>query len=89
MTLPQTTVAMEFLRTMLRIRALENAWARAYADNEIGGIAPALSTGQEAVATGLCAALEDGDVVFTTHRGQAVQVARGLEPARILAELYC
>ena len=30
-----------------------------------------------------------GDYVFTTHRGQAPQVARGLDPKRIMAELYC
>lgn len=77
------------LRTMLLIRRLEAAWAEAYAREEIDGIPPALSTGQEAVAAGACAALVPGDHVFTTHRGQAYQVAMGLEPARIMAELYC
>ena len=76
------------LRTMLLIRRLEAAWGDAYARDEIGGIPPALSTGQEAVSAGACAALEPGDVVFTTHRGQAPQVARGLDPTRIMAELY-
>jgi pyruvate dehydrogenase E1 component alpha subunit len=79
----------ELLRTMLLIRKLEDAWGEAYAREEIDGIPPALSTGQEAVAAGACAALEPGDVVFTTHRGQAAQVARGLDPKRIMAELYC
>lgn len=77
------------MRTMLRIRAVEKAWGDAYLSEEISGIPPALSTGQEAIAAGACDALDDGDVVFTTHRGQAAQVARGLEPGRILAELYC
>jgi len=77
------------LRTMLLIRAVENAWADAYFAEEITGIPPSLSTGQEAIATGACAALADGDFVFTTHRGQAPQIARGLEPRRVLAELYC
>lgn len=79
----------ELMRTMMRIRAVEKAWGDAYLNDEIGGIPPSLSTGQEAVAAGACAALADGDVVFTTHRGQAAQVARGLEPRRILAEVYC
>jgi pyruvate dehydrogenase E1 component alpha subunit len=79
----------ELMRTMMRIRAVEKAWGEAYLNEEIGGLPPSLSTGQEAVATGACAALADGDVVFTTHRGQAAQVARGLEPQRILAEVYC
>jgi TPP-dependent pyruvate/acetoin dehydrogenase alpha subunit len=77
------------LRTMLLIRRLEEAWAQAYFREEIGGIPPALSTGEEAVAAGACAALEQGDYVFSTHRGQAPQVARGLDPKRIMAELYC
>ena len=79
----------DLLRTMLLIRRLEAAWGDAYARDEIGGIPPALSTGQEAVSAGACAALEPADVVFTTHRGQAPQVARGLDPKRIMAELYC
>ena len=74
---------------MLLIRRLELAWAEAYFQEEIGGIPPALSTGQEAVSAGACAALGPGDYVFTTHRGQAPQVARGLDPKRIMAELYC
>ena len=83
------TVKLGLLRTMLLIRRLETAWGEAYARDEVGGIPPALSTGQEAVAAGACAALEPGDFLFTTHRGQAVQVARGLDPKRIMAELYC
>jgi len=77
------------LRTMLLIRKLEMAWGDAYLNEEIGGIPPSLSTGQEAVSAGACAALEQGDYVFTTHRGQAPQIARGLDPKRIMAELYC
>ncbi len=79
----------DLMRTMLLIRAVEKAWGDAYLAEEIGGIPPSLSTGQEAIAAGACAALEAGDFVFTTHRGQAAQVARGLDPRRILAELYC
>ncbi len=77
------------MRTMVLIRALEKAWGDAYLNEEITGIPPSLSTGQEAIAAGACAALDQGDFVFTTHRGQAAQVARGLDPNRILAELYC
>ena len=80
---------LEMLRKMLLIRHLEKAWGDAYLNGEIEGIPPALSTGQEAVSVGACLALEAGDFVFTTHRGQAPQVAMGLDPKRILAELYC
>lgn len=84
-----TDIALDLLRTMMLIRRVEQAWGDAYLNEEIGGIPPSLGTGQEAVSAGACSALEDGDFVFTTHRGQAPQVARGLDPARILAELYC
>jgi TPP-dependent pyruvate/acetoin dehydrogenase alpha subunit len=80
---------LEMLRKMLLIRHLEKAWGDAYLNGEIEGIPPALSTGQEAVSVGACLALEDGDFVFTTHRGQGPQVAMGLDAKRILAELYC
>ncbi len=78
----------EMLRTMLLIRHLEQAWGDAWREERVPGIVPALSTGQEAVATGAVAALDEGDYQFTTHRGMAPQVAGGLDPARILAELY-
>jgi TPP-dependent pyruvate/acetoin dehydrogenase alpha subunit len=80
---------LELLRQMLLVRRFEDAWGEAYRAEEIEGIPPALSTGQEAVSVGACAALESGDYVFTTHRGQAPQIAMGLDPKRIMAELYC
>jgi TPP-dependent pyruvate/acetoin dehydrogenase alpha subunit len=80
---------LEMLRKMFLIRHLEKAWGDAYLNGEIEGIPPALSTGQEAVSVGACLALEDGDFVFTTHRGQAPQVAMELDAKRIMAELYC
>jgi len=82
-------IQLEMMQKMLMIRRLENAWGEAYLSGEIDGIPPALSTGQEAVSVGACMALEDGDFVFTTHRGQAPQIAMGLDPKKIMAELYC
>ena len=79
----------DLLRRMLLIRRFEDEWGQAYMREEIGGIPPALSTGQEAVSVGACAALGPGDYVFTTHRGQAPQIAMGLDVKRIMAELYC
>lgn len=87
--MPDAAARRELMRVMLLIRAVEKAWGEAYLTEEIGGIPPALSTGQEAIAAGACSALAEGDFVFTTHRGQAAQVARGLDPKRIMAELYC
>jgi len=77
----------EMLRGMLVIRHLENKWGEAYQRREIDGIPPSLGTGQEAVSMGACMALKPGDFVFTTHRGVGPQVAMGMDPDRIMADL--
>jgi pyruvate dehydrogenase E1 component alpha subunit len=51
----------------------------------VGGIHPCL--GQEAVAAGACAALRPDDLVTSTHRGHGHVLAKGADPARMLAEL--
>ena len=43
--------------------------------------------GQEAVAVGVCAALEPDDVITSTHRGHGHILAKGGDPARMFAEL--
>lgn len=50
-----------------------------------GGIHPC--TGQEAVAAGTCAALRSDDVITSTHRGHGHVLAKGADPARMMAEL--
>lgn len=76
------------MRIMLLIRKVDRAWGDAYLEGEVEGIPPSLSTGQEAVSAGASAGLQPGDFQFTTHRGQAPMVASGLDPGRILADLY-
>lgn len=44
--------------------------------------------GQEAVAVGVHAALEEGDVVFSTHRGYHHAIACGLDLRRLAAETF-
>lgn len=44
--------------------------------------------GQEAVGVAACAALGPDDYVCTTHRGHHVYVGKGLEPRRIVAEIF-
>src|SRR5436305_1660525 len=43
--------------------------------------------GQEAVAAGVCAALGPSDLVTATHRGHGHVLAKGADPARMMAEL--
>ena len=45
-------------------------------------------TGQEAVAVGVCAALEPTDWIASTHRGHGHCIAKGVEVNRMMAELY-
>jgi len=45
-------------------------------------------TGQEAVAVGVCAALDAGDWIASTHRGHGHCIAKGADVRRMMAELY-
>src|SRR4051794_34394494 len=54
--------------------------------NEIAGVTHEY-VGQEAVAVGTCAALRPGDVITSTHRGHGHVLAKGADPARVMAEL--
>lgn len=70
------------LRSMLRIRAFEEALAQR-ADHGF----QLFSMGQEAVAVGLCAALAPEDQLLTSGRSIAPALARGLDPEAVMAEL--
>jgi pyruvate dehydrogenase E1 component alpha subunit len=45
-------------------------------------------SGEEAVAVGVCAALEDGDWITSTHRGHGHCIAKGVDVKPMMAELY-
>jgi len=45
-------------------------------------------TGQEAVAVGVCGALEVTDWIASTHRGHGHCIAKGADVRRMMAELY-
>lgn len=47
-----------------------------------------LSIGQESVAAGVCARLERDDSVASTHRGHGHAIAKGVDVARMMAELF-
>ncbi|MFL6691979.1 MAG: thiamine pyrophosphate-dependent dehydrogenase E1 component subunit alpha, partial [Ramlibacter sp.] len=98
-TTPTPAVLGGLLRTMLRIRAFENAAEHASqggvsafgnaADGRAKVRGPLhLSTGQEAVAAGVCAHLRHADYLTSTHRGHGHTLAKGADPARMMAELF-
>jgi len=81
-------LALRLLRTMLRIRRLEERCIHfAEQGTELIRAHYHLAIGQEAAATGACAALFVTDRVFTTHRNHGHVIAKGGEPARVLAEI--
>ena len=43
--------------------------------------------GQEAVAVGVCAVMEEGDYLFSGHRAHGHFLARGSDPFRLMAEI--
>ena len=44
--------------------------------------------GEEAIATGICAALRKDDVIASTHRGHGHCVAKGADVNRMMAEIF-
>jgi TPP-dependent pyruvate/acetoin dehydrogenase alpha subunit len=97
MSLPEDTL-LSLYGTMCRIRAFEDAAEEA----SRGGVAAFgqaagnamvrgplhLSTGQEAVATGVCAHLRRADYLTSTHRGHGHTLAKGADPTRMMLELF-
>src|SRR5258708_2250789 len=77
----------DLFATMALIRAFETRVAELYRDGEIPGFVHT-SLGQEAVAAGVGAALEEGDYIATTHRGHGHCLARGMEVEGMMAELF-
>ena len=71
---------------MLRIRLFEETLADLFSKGQLVGVVH-LSIGQEAVAVGVCSALDAGDQITTTHRGHHHMLARGLEPEPMFAEI--
>jgi pyruvate dehydrogenase E1 component alpha subunit len=68
------------------IRRFEERVVQLVAANEISGVTHEY-IGQEAVATGVCAALRADDKLTSTHRGHGHLLARGASPAGMMAEL--
>jgi pyruvate dehydrogenase E1 component alpha subunit len=81
-----TDTGVGLYRTVRLIRRFEERAVELVRTGDIvGGIHPC--TGQEAVAAGVCAALREDDVITSTHRGHGHVLAKGADPARVLAEL--
>lgn len=80
-------VLRDFFREMLLIRRFEEKVEDRFRAGELPGFLH-VALGQEAVAVGVCQALEEGDVYASTHRAHGHALARGTHPNAIMAELY-
>lgn len=73
--------------TMIRIRLCEESLVEPIINGEVR--CPVhLCNGQEAIATGVCAALEKRDYVFGTHRSHGHYLAKGDGMPELVAEIY-
>ena len=73
--------------TMLRIRLCEESLVEPILNKEIR--CPVhLYSGEEAIATGVCAALDESDYLFGTHRSHGHYLANGGSMGELVAELY-
>lgn len=72
--------------TMYRMRRFEEEVFEFYKKGMMPGLAH-LYLGEEAVATGVCAALNEKDYIGSTHRGHGHLVARGAQIDKMMAEI--
>ena len=81
-----TEAYLRMYRQMLRIRAFEDQANQLYLSAKMPGLTHMYS-GQEAVAVGICEALETSDKITSTHRGHGHCVAKGADFKEMFCEL--
>jgi TPP-dependent pyruvate/acetoin dehydrogenase alpha subunit len=72
---------------MITIRLFEQTVSKLFYKGELPGFVH-LYIGEEAIATGVCLALEASDFITSTHRGHGHLIAKGADIRRMMAELY-
>ena len=77
---------LSYYRDMLLIRRFEEKAGQLYGMGLIGGFCH-LYIGQEAVVTGMQAAIREGDSVITAYRDHGHMLACGMDPKGVMAEL--
>ena len=79
--------ARKFYETMSTIRHFEESIKHDSLAGEIPGFVH-LYIGEEAIATGVCAALRNDDSIESTHRGHGHCIAKGADVNRMMAEIF-
>lgn len=78
---------LKLYETMVRIREFEDGVKYLFLEGSMPGTIHQCQ-GQEATATGVCAALDDGDWITSTFRGHGHALAKGLSMEEMLFELF-
>jgi pyruvate dehydrogenase E1 component alpha subunit len=81
-----TAAYLRMYRQMARIRAFEENANQLYLSAKMPGLTH-LYSGEEAVAVGICEALEKTDHITSTHRGHGHCIAKGAEFKEMFCEL--
>lgn len=79
--------AEKLYETMSLIRHFELLVKHDFLAGEIPGFTHSY-IGEEAIATGVCAALRDDDLIASTHRGHGHCVAKGADINKMMAEIF-
>src|ERR687894_126814 len=74
-------------RTMRTIREFEERLHTEFATGEIPGFVH-LYAGEEAIAAGFMAHLDEDDYIASTHRGHGHAIAKGCDPKQMMFEIY-
>ncbi|GAC1406656.1 MAG: acetoin:2,6-dichlorophenolindophenol oxidoreductase subunit alpha [Ktedonobacteraceae bacterium] len=73
--------------TMVTIREFETRVKEEFARGLIPGFVH-LYAGEEAIATGICGHLKEGDTITSTHRGHGHCIAKGCDVNGMMAEIF-
>lgn len=82
------SLSLDLYRSMLRIRLTEEG----FVDPILKGTIKCpvhLCSGEEAIATGVCSALEQTDYIFGNHRSHGHYLAKGGDLKAMVAEVFC
>jgi len=83
----ETEYALLMLKQMMLIRRFEEKCAEVYTQEKIRGFLH-LYIGEEALAVGVMQSLTDEDYILATYREHGHALARGIDPGKIMAEMY-
>jgi pyruvate dehydrogenase E1 component alpha subunit len=88
MAIPDIETMLDWYQQMVLIRRFEERSKELFHQKKIGGVYLHLYNGQEATGVGALAALRPQDHVITAYRDHGLAIARGVDPNRIMAEMY-